>query len=72
MQSSCLITAKARQGFIQIGNRWWMTGGPGLPPFSRTVFRELGCLCFCGQLLRQSAAKLVLLLFSGQFSSYEA
>ena len=27
---------------------------------------------FCGQLLRQSAAKSVLLLFSSQFNSYEA
>jgi len=28
MQPSCLITAKARQGFIQIGIRWWVSGGP--------------------------------------------
>jgi hypothetical protein len=29
MQPSGFITAKARQGFIQIGIRWWVTGGPG-------------------------------------------
>ena len=28
MQPSGLITAKARQGFIQIGIRWWMAGRP--------------------------------------------
>jgi hypothetical protein len=32
----------------------------------------MGFLCFCEQLLRQSAAKSVLLLFSSQFNSYEA
>ncbi len=44
-----------------------------MQPIKRTVHISImGFLCFCGQLLRQSAAKLVLLLFSGQFSSYEA
>jgi len=29
MGPSGLITAKARQGFIQMGIRWWVSGGPG-------------------------------------------
>ncbi len=27
--ASGLITAKARQGFILLGIRWWVSGGPG-------------------------------------------
>jgi len=29
MGPSGWITAKARQGFIQMGIRWWVSGGPG-------------------------------------------